>query len=170
MGKKDGLGGWGLGDLFKDLGNLLEIIDKMEDMGCNEMSKTGEFGSPGPKGLKGTYGFSIRTSGLGRPMIQPFGNVRAGAGKVEFDETWEPILDVFDEQDHVLVVAELPGISEDQLELKIEDDHLQLRASGLRQYKKNIPLPYAVDENKIVSVLKNGIVEITLPKKSDQPE
>lgn len=154
----------GIGDIFRGLGDLLEVIQKMDLQGVSEVNKTGRFGSSSPRGLKGAYGFSVRVGELGDSSIRSFGNLKAGSGSVEFDEAWEPILDLFDEGDRILVVAELPGIDEDQLQMEISGECLQLRASGVRRYKKDIMLPCPVDEKNIVSVFKNGIVEITLCK------
>lgn len=162
MKKKDNT--IGLGDIFRGLGDLLELVQRMDLQGLSEVSKSGRFGSTGPRGLKGAYGFSVRVGELGESAIQSFGNLRAGSGKVEFNEAWEPILDVFDEGDRILVVAELPGIDENQLQLEITGEILQLRASGVRNYRKDIVLPCSVSEKDIVSVFKNGIVEITLYK------
>lgn len=165
MKKKDLSSGLGLGDLLRGLGDLLEVAQKLDSRGCNEINKTGVFGSANPSGVKGTYGFRINVGGLDGPSFQSFGNLRTSTGKVECKDTWEPILDVFDEDDHILVVAELPGVEEDQLFLEITGECLELKASGVRQYRKSVPLPYVVDEKNIISVFKNGIVEITLFKK-----
>lgn len=164
MKKKDHFYGLGLGDIFRGLGDLLEVVQKMDARDGNVIKKTGEFGSSDSKGLKGAYGFSVRVGGLGGSTIQSFGNMRACAGKVEFTEAWEPIWDVFDEGDHILVVAELPGVEEEQLQLEIVENCLHLKALGIRQYEKNIVLPCNVEDD-ITSVFKNGIVEITLYKK-----
>ncbi|WP_027364784.1 Hsp20/alpha crystallin family protein [Desulfotruncus alcoholivorax] len=168
MNKKDHSNGLGFGDIFRGLGELLEVLQKMDARGINEIKKTGEFGSSQPKGLKGAYGLRVRIGELGKSTVQSFGNLRADKDTVEFKEVWEPILDVFDEEDHVLVVAELPGIEENQLQLEIVDDCLRLVASGIRNYKKNVPLPCAVEDKNIITVFKNGIVEITL-RKRDTP-
>jgi len=165
MRKKDLSSDLGLGDLLRGLGDLLEVAQKLDSRGCNEINNTGVFGSADPSGLKGTYGFRVKVGGLDGPLFQPFGNLRTGEGKVECKDTWEPILDVFDEDDRILVVAELPGVEEDQLLLEITGGYLELKASGVRQYRKSIPLPCVVDEKNIISVSKNGIVEITLFKK-----
>lgn len=163
MSKKDRSIGLGLSDLFKGLGDLLEVAQKLDTKGINELKQSGTFGSTHPKGLRGAYGFSVRVGGASGSTIRSFGNLKPNAGKIEFNETWEPILDVFDEGDYVLVIAELPGVDKEQLQLKLEGKVLHLKANGIRQYEKDIILPYAVKEN-IISVFQNGIVEITLYK------
>ncbi len=162
MKKKDHSFDFNIGNIFKTFGDLLEVVQQLDARGTGESKKTGEFSTA--RGLKGAYGFSVRVGGLGSPTIQSFGNFRAGEGKSGFDESWEPILDVFDEGDRILVVTELPGVDEGQLHLELADNTLFIKADGVRYYQKQVELPEPVDENNIVSAFKNGIVEITLYK------
>jgi len=157
-------GGLDLSDLLKSLGGLLETLKKVDDHGSGEINKIGQFGSTDPKRLKGTYHFKVRIGELGDSSNQSFGRLRQGVSRVEYGESCEPIVDVFDEGDHIQVISELPGVEENQLQVQIVDGYLQLRASGARNYSVNIPLPCPVDEKTIISLVKNGIVEITLRK------
>lgn len=164
MKKTDNSIGVGIIDIFKGLGSLLETVQKMNARGCNELSKVSEFGSSGTKGLKGAYGFRIRVGGLGEHTVQSFGNLQTNDGKCEFVESWEPIVDVFDEGNCILVVVELPGVDSDHLQLDVVNGFLIIKASGPRYYSREVALPCAVDEDKTRSVFKNGILEITLYK------
>ena len=157
-----------VGGLFKGLGKFVELVEKVEEAG-GEIKRKGEI--KGKEGVRGIYGFSIR-SGIGeRPKIQTFGNIRAvkekEKEKPEFKiaETREPIVDVFDEKDHVLIVAELPGVLEESIKLDFKGDILILEAGDeKRKYSKEILLLAKVDfENKEKS-FKNGILEIKLKK------
>jgi len=78
---------------------------------------TGEIHGAG-KELKGIYGFTIKT-GLGddRPLVEPFGNIRQDkeSGHTVVQEVREPVVDVFEEDDHVLVVAEMPGVAKEDV-------------------------------------------------------
>ena len=67
--------------------------------------------------VKGVYGFSVKV-GLGdkgdkEVKVEPFGNVRRDdkTGETVVQEIREPVVDVFEEKDHTLVVAEMPGVS-----------------------------------------------------------
>jgi len=122
--------------------------------------------------VRGIYGFSIRT-GIGeRPKIQTFGNIKTvkekEKAKPEFKitETREPIVDVFDEKDHILVVVELPGINEREIKTSLKGDILILEAGGeeKRKYYKEILLPAKVDFEQKETNFKNGILEIKLKK------
>ena len=103
----------GLGGILKGLGELVEKLGELSESG-EEVSRTGEIHGSG-KELKGIYGFTIK-SGLGGdgPRIEPFGNIRKDreSGRSVVQEVREPVVDLFEEEDHVSIVAEMPGISE----------------------------------------------------------
>lgn len=135
-----------MGGLLKGIEKLVDLAERVKEAG-GEIKKTGEI--KGEKGkLKGIYGFSIRT-GIGEaPKIQTFGNIRAAESRekkkpgLKIAETREPIIDVFDEGDHIRVVAELPGVDEDTITLELKGDILILEAGDeKRKYSKEILLP-----------------------------
>ena len=80
-------------------------------------AKTGELSGLDPQGkLRGVYGFSVKT-GIGdqgerEVKIEPFGNIRREpSGEAVVEDVREPLVDVYEEDDHVLVLAEIPGVS-----------------------------------------------------------
>ena len=102
----------GFGGLFKGISNLLDLVGNLAEAGEN-MNRTGEFKVGDNEKMQGVYGFSIRTGLGGMPKVESFGNIReSDAGPVVAD-TREPIVDVFDEGDKMLVVAELPGVGQE---------------------------------------------------------
>jgi HSP20 family protein len=148
--------------LFKGLGNLIDLASKLSEEGVD---KKGEVRGL-PTGVKGVYGFSIRTL-AGKPVIESFGNIRETAKGPVVEEVQEPIVDVFDEKDHILVIAELPGVSEDRIKVEVAGDILNLTASDSnRKYAKEILLPSKVKPESVKTAYKNGILEITLEKKA----
>lgn len=155
-----GAGKISFGGLFKGLGNLIDLADKLKEEG---IERRGEIkGLPG--GAKGVYGLSIRTL-AGKPVIESFGNIReTGKGPV-VEEIREPIVDVFDEKDYILVIAELPGVTEERIKVEVAGDILNLSASDTdRKYAKEILLPSKVRPSPLKTVYKNGILEIKLEK------
>jgi HSP20 family protein len=155
-----GVGKISFGGLFKGLGNLIDLASKMSEEG---VEKRGEIKGL-PKGVKGVYGFSIRTL-AGKPVIESFGNIRETAKGPVVEEVREPIVDVFDEEDHILVIAELPGVSEDKIKVEVVGDILSLTASDKdKKYAKEILLPGKVKPDSVKTFYKNGILEITLKK------
>src|SRR3989337_1917248 len=105
--------GAGLGGILMGLGSLVEKLGELAETG-REFSQTGEIRGPGAgKELKGIYGFTVKV-GLGGEgvKVEPFGNIRRDedTGRSVVHEVREPAVDIFEERDHTLVVAERPGI------------------------------------------------------------
>ena len=156
-----GMGKIRFGGIFKGLGNLIDLAAKMNEEGVN---KTGEIKGL-PKNVKGVYGFKISTMSGGKPVIETFGNVKETAKGPVVEEVREPIVDVFDEKDHILVIAELPGVTKEKIKVDINGDILNLSTSDKdRQYAKEILLPHKVNAETLKTSYKNGILEITLEK------
>ena len=155
-----GMGKISFGGLFKGLGNLIDLASKLSEEG---VEKRGEIRGL-PKGAKGVYGFSIKTL-AGKPVIETFGNVKETTQGPVVEEVREPIVDIFDEEERILVIAELPGVSEGQIKIEIAGDILNLTASNRdKKYAKEILLPSKVKPQPVKSSYKNGILEITLEK------
>lgn len=158
-----------LGGIFKGLGSLLDLVsgltEKAEKL-QGEVRKEGEIDPLGAKGLRAVYGFSVRLGGEGRPTIHSFGNVREEKGKGPVvDEVREPMTDLFVEGDHLLIVAELPGVDESETKYEIKDDVLIISAqSGDKKYYKELLLPTPVDAGRTSAFCKNGILEVKLWK------
>jgi HSP20 family protein len=156
-----GTGQIGFGGIFKGLGNLIELASKLNEEGIN---KSGEIKGL-PKDVKGVYGFKISTLSGGKPIIETFGNVKETSKGPVVEEIREPIVDVFDEKGHILVIVELPGVSKDKIKIEINGDILNLSTTDKgRQYAKEILLPHKVNAETMKSAYKNGILEITLEK------
>ena len=155
-----GVGKISFGGLFKGLGNLIDLAAKLNEEG---VAKSGEIKGL-PRGAKGVYGLSIRTL-AGKSVIESFGNIRETAKGPVVEEVREPIVDVFDEEDHILVIAELPGVSEDKIKIEVAGDILNLTASDTdKKYAKEILLPGKVKPQSLKTTYKNGILEIKLDK------
>ncbi len=159
----------GLGGLFKGIGSLMDTIAKMNEEGKNEYARTGEITGLGDK-VKGVYGFSIRMGVGGQPAVEHFGNIRkTEKGSVEVAEAREPLVDVFDERDYLMVIAELPGVEEKDIHLEIKGDILEVKAEGKdRKYNKEVLLPSEVEADSLKTGYKNGVLEIKLTKKQSQ--
>jgi len=155
-----GIGKISFGGLFKGLGNLIDLASKLGEEG---IEKKGEIKGL-PEGARGVYGFSIKTL-AGKPVIESFGNIRETAKGPVVEEVREPMVDIFDEQDHIRVIAELPGVSEKEIKIEVAGDILSLAASGRgMKYAKEILLPGKVKADSVRTAYNNGILEITLEK------
>jgi len=146
--------------LFKGLGNLIDLAEKLEEEGVERRGAIGSL----PRRATGVYGLSVRTLG-GKSVIERFGNIRETAKGPTVEDVREPFVDIFDENDHVLVIAELPGVAEETIKVEVTGDILNLSASGTgRKYAKEILLPGVVKPSSLKTSYKNGMLEIRLDK------
>jgi HSP20 family protein len=74
-------------------------------------------------------------------------------------------VDVQESAEEVRVVADLPGVSKDDLSLKCDGDVLTISAATeRRQFDERVRLPAHVDERSAQATFNNGILEVTLQK------
>ena len=90
-----------------------------------------------------------------------------------------PPVDIFETKDGLTVVADLPGVSQDALDVRVADGLLTLQgktahvapgAPIVREYEllhfyRQFELPEEVDADKIGAELKHGVLMLQLPKK-----
>jgi len=161
-------GGHGIEGIFKGLADMIERLGDLAEKG-EQLSRTGEIPLSGKdRDIKGVYGFSVKM-GLGGEgvKVEPFGNVSKDktTGRSVVDEIREPMVDVFEEKDHVLIVAEMPGIEACDVQTDLQDDILVLSAQrGDKKYRKEVLLPVEFRKSQISVSCTNGIVEIKCMK------
>lgn len=156
----------GLGNVFKGIGNLFDLLSKVAEEGEQEISQSKTFGGEGSgRDVQGVYGFSIRVGAGGKARVEPFGNIRATQQGPVVEDVREPMADVFDEGQTIHVICELPGVEADDVKVNVRGDVLEISAEGQRRkYRKELLLTSAVKPESLVTTYKNGIVEITLTK------
>ncbi len=158
----------GLGGIFKNLGDMLNVIADLTDKAQAaqaEVSRSAEFEVKGMGDqARGVYGFTIRSGIGGPPRIQPFGNIRKTEDGPVVSDVREPLVDIFDEGAEILIVAELPGVSATQIQVDLKDDILSITTTGERRYTKEILLSAAVDPDSLQQTYTNGILELRLRK------
>ena len=122
-------------------------------------------------------------AGLGRGGgLHPFGR-----HWLEFPETMTPFtgklpkVDLLDRDHEIVVRAELPGVSKDDVEVTVEEFSLTIKATTRQEqeeeegeyyhremssgeYQRTLALPAAVDEEKARASFTDGVLELTLPK------
>jgi HSP20 family protein len=152
--------------MFRSLGGFVDFLSNLAERaeeGGGEFTRRGELGDD-KKGVKAVYGFSVRL-GAGKPSIEQFGNVKRGDQGAVVEEACEPMVDVFDEGDQLVIVAELPGVEAGDIRFEVKDDVLSLSAThGERKYRKEVLLPSAVAARAATSLYRNGVFELKLPK------
>ena len=101
-----------------------------------------------------------------------------------FDRKVSPAMDVIEKEHDFLLICELPGLEQDEVDLSIASNVLTIKGikkeekenskgsyfkkeSWSGTFQRTLPLPASVDVEKIHAELKNGILRVTLPKKEE---
>lgn len=160
-----GLGKLGLGGLFQGIEKLVDLAGQLKDAG-GEIKKEGEIDLNNLKeGMKGVFGFSIKTATGGRTVVEPFGNIKKSQKGATVKEEREPMTDIFDEGDEVRVYAEMPGVAESDIKVALKGDILDISAkTGERKYRKECLIKAAVKHETLITSYKNGILEVRIRK------
>jgi HSP20 family protein len=111
-------------------------------------------------------------------LTRGFGEESIGRG------AWNPSVDIYENKDHIVLEAELPGMKREDFELSVENNVITLR--GERQFEKkedsdnyhrversygsftrSFTLPQTVSAEGATAEYKNGVLRVTLPKREE---
>jgi HSP20 family protein len=126
--------------------------------------------------------------GLGRgfpsPFASPLGTAPRGLGargsSTAGGELWAPQLDVFRRGDELVVRADLPGLSKDDVSIEVENDVLTIRGERKQEahedrdgyywnersygaFERSVALPDGTDGDQAQASFRDGVLEVTLP-------
>jgi HSP20 family protein len=106
-----------------------------------------------------------------------------GEGEVS-TRTWAPPVDIYENGDNLVLKAELPGLSPEDVEIRVQDNTLYLK--GERKFEKEVEeqsyhrversygtftrtfsLPNSIDADKVAANYKDGVLTLTMPKKEE---
>ncbi len=102
----------------------------------------------------------------------------------EQKENWIPAVDIMEKDGNLILRAELPGMTEKQIDVKLEGNTLTLKGerkidnedqknnyhrveSFYGSFTRSFRLPETVDLEKISADYKNGVLTITIPQKPE---
>lgn len=111
-------------------------------------------------------------------LTRGFGEEGIGRG------AWNPSVDIYENKEHIVLEAELPGMNRDDFELSVENNVITLR--GERQFEKkdetdnyhrversygsftrSFTLPQTVSADGATAEYRNGVLRVTLPKREE---
>jgi HSP20 family protein len=154
-------------DIFKQIEEMMnrmfEEIGQGQPMDMDAIRKMVE-GSQGINPF--VFGFSVRMGPDGKPVIQRFGNRPPGMEEApEGPHILEPLVDVIEEENELVVVAELPGVEKDQIKVKVRGQSLSIDVDNPQKpYHKVLDLPVKVRKEDAKSSIRNGVLEVRLKK------
>lgn len=97
----------------------------------------------------------------------------------------QPQLDIFETDKSYKLSVELPGVERNDIDLSVDDDSLVIRARKVRssedvkddqyhrversvgRYERMLTLPSDADTDNIGAELRNGVLEVTVPRRDD---
>ena len=92
---------------------------------------------------------------------------------------WTPALDLYQDNDNVVAVVELPGMRKEDIEISLHDGVLSITGErkeettsegathterSFGKFSRSVTLPTRVDVNQVKAAYKDGILTVTLPK------
>jgi HSP20 family protein len=98
---------------------------------------------------------------------------------------WAPAMDLMEKDDHLVLRADLPGLSEDDVRIEVQDNVLTVsgdrktehedkgggyyrveRAFG--SFSRSVTLPQGIDAEKIDATFDKGVLEVRIPKPEER--
>jgi len=100
------------------------------------------------------------------------------------NENWLPAVDVLEKDGNLILRAEIPGVNEKDIDLKLEGNMLTLKGEKRQEsqekrdnyhrmesyygsFSRSFTLPESADRDQIKADYKNGILTITIPQKPE---
>lgn len=163
----------GLAHFFRGLGNFMDLISHMVKNEQAPLSAEKEIQPQPVFGVRAVYGFTMRSDGSrgSRLKMETFGNITEGQDGYMMLKHREPLIDLADEGDILVVMAEIPGADVNKTEIQIKGDKLFISALGPQHnYIKRVRLPNTSKGQILGWSFRNGILEISISKKGLNPE
>lgn len=106
-------------------------------------------------------------------------------GQDEIDSgQWGPAVDIFETEDRIVLRADLPGVAQSDIEIRVDDNMLVLRGQRKQpndvaaddyhraerphgSFIRSFSLPQNVDQGAIRATHNNGVLELVLPKRQE---
>jgi HSP20 family molecular chaperone IbpA len=120
-----------------------------------------------------------------RPRGQQGLQRSAQRGLQSLESLWSPQVEVFERGNNLVVRADLPGMSREDVDVEVDDDALIVRGERRHEFENDeggvyrsersygsfyraIPLPEGTDPSACQATFRDGVLEITLPKPQGQ--
>ncbi|MFW9831081.1 MAG: archaeal heat shock protein Hsp20 [Candidatus Thorarchaeota archaeon] len=112
------------------------------------------------------WGFSAAIGPDGKMRMNPFGNLNPEGAPSVVREEREPLIDIMEQDGTIIIVAELPGVTRNDIQINVSDYTVTIQVdTPKRKYAKNLDLPAAVEPSTAKTNYRNGILEIQLKKR-----
>jgi HSP20 family protein len=99
--------------------------------------------------------------------------------------SWKPVVDIYDKEGVIIIHAELPGVTKDDVSIEVKDNVLTLKGERVQikevnedkyfrkersfgSFYRAFTLPSAINPDNIKATFKDGVLEIEIPKPEEQ--
>ncbi len=153
---------------FSFFGGMDKLFNIVSDMVENDQDHTfikGDIKSDDQKKVVGKYGINFV---LGPDKLEGFNNLSSQKDKPSEEikpNIISPATDVFHQEDRVTIVAELPGVRKEDIELHLDKNLLvfqALKKDGI--YYKQVELDFAPEYQAITENYQNSVYSIVVMK------
>ena len=171
----------GMGGFLDGVSNLITKFSELAERGESIRKTSGETESGKP--FQTSAGFTVKfgsgrdaanseSGGSAPSQVAPFSasskasqrtSAAASSPAESAPRVREPHIDVYEEEDHTLLLAEMPGVAVEDLQLRFDGDKLFLEgASKSALFKAEIALPRVYEAQHVSTSANNGVIEIRL--------
>jgi HSP20 family protein len=98
--------------------------------------------------------------------------------------SWAPVVDIFEKDGSIVLKAELPGVDPKSVDIRVENNTLSLRGErkldnevkresyhrverSYGAFARSFTLPNVIDTERIKADFKDGVLQLTLPKREE---
>ena len=146
-------------DIYDELERLGDLIDETMQKAFDTPSKDT------PTKRKQFKGFSVKIGSDGKPRIREVNSRQLQQPEFEVSDDPEPLVDVIEEGETVVVLVALPGVNKDNIDLRITGDSLTFSVDAADfEWYDELKLPARVNPKSARASYKNGVLEIKVKK------
>lgn len=108
------------------------------------------------------FGVSIKISKDGKPIMQELAHNLKPKHSLQ---AREPLVDLRSDSEHAFIIAELPGVKKEDVDVRLDGLKLSISAESADAFFKQVALPFEVEEKPERTEFNNGILELVFKKK-----
>ncbi|HEX9024235.1 MAG TPA: Hsp20/alpha crystallin family protein [Geobacteraceae bacterium] len=98
---------------------------------------------------------------------------------------WQPPVDIYEDENTVVIKAEVPGVDQKEIDIRIEDNTLTIRGERKHSqevkkenyhrverfygtFQRSFSLPHTINQEQVKATCEQGVLTITLPKREEK--
>lgn len=114
-------------------------------------------------------------------MFKDFFGTRFSESDISEADVWTPPADITETENEIIITADIPGVSKEDIDLRISEDTLEIGAKvkreekeedrgylrqerSYRRFYRRLPMPMTVKPEEAKATYNNGVLEIRIPK------